>query len=53
MNDAAAETIGYERSVKTEWLSKDTWSIIEEMKMKNLLDTMSPRWKERAKKKKD
>ena len=27
MNNAAAETIGYKRRAKTEWLSKGTWSI--------------------------
>ena len=50
MNAAAAETIGYKRSAKTEWLSKDTWSMIEERKRlkRNLLDAGSPRLKERA-----
>lgn len=50
MNAAAAETIGYKRSTKTEWLSKDTWSMIEERKRLkgHLLDAGSPRLKERA-----
>ena len=50
MNAAAAETIGYKRSAKTEWLSKDTRSMIEERKRlkRNLLDAGSPRLKERA-----
>ena len=49
MNNAAAETIGYKRRAKTEWLSKGTWSIIEKRKnlKKNLLDVKSPRLKER------
>ncbi|XP_062609792.1 craniofacial development protein 2-like [Saccostrea cucullata] len=50
INDTAAEVIGYKRSAKSEWLSKDTWTIIEERKQlkKNLLDAKSPRLKERA-----
>ena len=48
MSDAAAETICCKGSAKTEWLSKGTWSIIEERKKlkKILLDAKSPWLKE-------
>ena len=50
MNDSAAETIGHRKSVKAEWLTDDTWSIIEERKQakQKLLDNKSPRLRERA-----
>lgn len=50
MNGAATEAIGYKKSTKSEWLSKDTWNTIEERKQlkKNFLAAKSPRLKERA-----
>ncbi|XP_062614538.1 uncharacterized protein LOC134276298 [Saccostrea cucullata] len=50
IKDAAAEVIGYKKYAKSEWLSKDTWTTIEERKQlkKKLLDAKSPILKERA-----
>lgn len=50
MNDAETEAIGYKKSIKSEWLSKDTCNTIEERKQlkKNFLDAKSPRLKEMA-----
>lgn len=48
MNDAATVALGYTKSIKSEWLSKDTWNTIEERKQlkKNFFDAKSPRLKE-------
>lgn len=50
VTEAAKETIGYRKSKKKEWMSTDTWKAIEERKQlkKRVLDTKSPRLKERA-----
>lgn len=50
MNDAAKEVIGYKRRTKSEQLSKDTQTTVEERKQlkKNLLDAKSPKLKETA-----
>ncbi|KAK3540972.1 hypothetical protein QTP86_007688 [Hemibagrus guttatus] len=49
LKEAAEETIGYRKNVKTEWISNDTWKTIEERRQikKKLLDSKSPRLKER------
>ena len=49
MKEAAEETLGYRKNARAEWISTDTWKIIEERRKikKKLLDSKSPRLKER------